>query len=52
MRRRVINISDDLYGELITIKGKLEQERKEHVSLEGVIAYLLQVYKSSKKVSE
>jgi predicted CopG family antitoxin len=51
MRRRVINISDDLYGELITIKGALEQQRKEHTSLEEVIAFLLQVYKE-RQVSE
>jgi len=48
MRRRVINISESLYRELVTIKGLLEQQKKENVSLEKVIAYLLQVYKNSK----
>ena len=46
MKRRVINVSESLYGELVALKGKLEQEKKENVSLEEVIAYLLQVYKN------
>jgi hypothetical protein len=45
MKRRVINLSSELYGELVAIKGQLEVQKKENVSLEEVIAYLLQVYR-------
>jgi predicted CopG family antitoxin len=46
MKRKVVNVSADVYAELVVIKGQLEQERKENVSLEEVIAYLLDFYKS------
>jgi hypothetical protein len=41
MRRRVINVSGSIYAELVTIKGALEQQKKENVSLEEVVAFLL-----------
>jgi predicted CopG family antitoxin len=52
MKRRVININDEIYGELIALKGALEQKKREHVSLEEVVAFLLQVYKSSEGENE
>jgi hypothetical protein len=52
MKRKVINVNDQLYRELITIKGFLEQQRKEHVSLEEVVAYLLQTYKEKQEAGE
>jgi predicted CopG family antitoxin len=52
MKRKVINVSGDVYAELIVIKGQLEQKSKRNVSLEEVIAYLLQVYREKQGAGE
>jgi len=45
VKRRAINISDELYAELVAIKGLLEQQKKENISLGEVVAYLLDFYR-------
>lgn len=48
MKKRTISISEETHGELVRVRGWMEHETAERVSMDKAIAVLIKAFKETK----